>query len=1202
MLAELRVFTFLLSFCLGSHLLEIENASNFSQVSIPDLNFSASSNGEVGFLGDFDGFSFYHYVGQQNFTEIQDLSASSLNYYSEGVFIELCQASNFPNDSQINHIVPVGPDSFVLSGNGTMAGHALDKQILYNITTQQYRTLLANGISNINQIFVHGDGIYFGGDFEYSTDTSRGHSAVVWNISSETDCLLPFGGFGEGSEITSIVALDNGTLLFAGKFDTLDNPTYLKSPQAANSTNQTFYELSQQIPMQLAAWTSSDGSIQEDALRCPTGTGKTGWLVENQTTGRLNVAFPNVIYPKKIRIYNGVSDDERVSMFRLLSSPTDGIMNLTYLDPLSGSVRSCDASCPLLSSSVMQRAMSNGTDNMSRYWNSDVTLGWSSTYQEFAFVNQIPTEGLSFLALDSFGSSVSLSGVQLYASQYFVYANNTLNEIGCGDTSQQDSYSVLSSSSSWTNSESGTSYVSTDFDMSEVFPSVAFHPEIQIPGNYTIDLLTPGCLQDNSCLSRIQSNVSVYDSQNNTLLYTGLIYQNNDYDKIDTIFSGFLNSAPEVSLTAHASIQENGKSVFVAGCLLIDQIAVSSSVFDAKDICSLNGILKYDVNQRVNLGDSSIEQYATTNFENGSRFILSSYHDSLLLSAPSSGLELVNLSNSSLVTEKSLLSEGSVEDFFPFSDGVLISGSFDSNATNSSSFLYNGTLVPFESFRGELRQFSNITIDGAELFVLNNDILFNTTSQKMIENSAALSLSIFSSGSNENDDLVFFGRAMHNDFTTLNGAAFFNSENRVSSGFGADLNSKSIVYNALFVDQSRTAIAKYDKIAKTHIVEIADGDENSITVPETFSAPITCMSYNHNMSTLAIGLGSGANASQFTLYNTSSNKLVTTYTLDVEASVSSFVFLERNFSILVAGGFSISSTNCIGLCLFDMAKQEWSPFFNNSIKGMLSDMKVSNQSELIISGNFAFHNHSSINLARLSPETSHVEVLRQGLSTLNGFAFMEDEREGLFTFDNSSLAFISNNTTKSISLPDLSTDPVIEGIRVYPLLEKSTSSPAAQGLVLTGRFAHPMYGNLSAMIFDFKQWYPYFSTVTTEPVLGSKEQRLFANKDESGFHNYQYILPSTSTSNSTMPSSSNGPSAPSSGSALSKKRNKVDRGFVVLIGLALALGTIALLGILGLLFAILIQAVTNKDNNLSPRLSEGEMIDTVPPEKLMKFL
>lgn len=93
--------------------------------------------------------------------------------------------------------------------------------------------------------------------------------------------------------------------------------------------------------------------------------------------------------PTSIRLYNLDDSNNGLSLFRVLSFPSNSIMNLTYVNQSSNSVVYCDAWCPLPHYSEQE-------------------------YVDFTFVNVVGTNTIQIEMLDSYGSYAGLSGIELF--------------------------------------------------------------------------------------------------------------------------------------------------------------------------------------------------------------------------------------------------------------------------------------------------------------------------------------------------------------------------------------------------------------------------------------------------------------------------------------------------------------------------------------------------------------------------------------------------------------------------------------------------------------------------------------------------------------------------------------------------------------------------------------------------------------------
>lgn len=110
--------------------------------------------------------------------------------------------------------------------------------------------------------------------------------------------------------------------------------------------------------------------------------------------------------PTKLRVYNTVGDERGTKTFRLTARPLNGIMNLTYTDPVTGEDIYCDARCPLAHNS-------------------------SLPYQDFRFVNVVGMNGFQIDISDWYGSGAGLAGLELFQDKIFAYAVDDFNEPSC---------------------------------------------------------------------------------------------------------------------------------------------------------------------------------------------------------------------------------------------------------------------------------------------------------------------------------------------------------------------------------------------------------------------------------------------------------------------------------------------------------------------------------------------------------------------------------------------------------------------------------------------------------------------------------------------------------------------------------------------------------------------------------------------------
>jgi len=119
-------------------------------------------------------------------------------------------------------------------------------------------------------------------------------------------------------------------------------------------------------------------------------------------------------------------------------------------------------------------------------------------------------------------------------------------------------------------------------------PSVVFLPDIKQSGNYSVNIYTPGCVQDGSCSTRGRANVTgVMASGSSNAGFTADISQTNNFDKYDQIYFGYIEagtSSFRPSVTLSPSAGENIPNLSVVaqrvGFTLISSTGGLNSLFE----------------------------------------------------------------------------------------------------------------------------------------------------------------------------------------------------------------------------------------------------------------------------------------------------------------------------------------------------------------------------------------------------------------------------------------------------------------------------------------------------------------------------------------------------------------------------------------------------------------------------------------------
>jgi len=494
-------------------------AINFTPVS---TNVDLSALGSVGIAGDFTGVSLYQYEEQSERPFSANGSQSLVARLPNGVF-----ASVVDTDASImamcSYVLNNGSMSgVVLGGNFTSLGGMQSTAIaLFNPNTSQITPL--SGLSGqVNAVLCDSgrNQVFVGGNFKGSTSTN----AIAWTSGSGWT-NLPFSGF--NGPVTSITKAPNGHIIFGGRFTGLGNasiPTTQRDGQVINLSSATVTSGSS---------TSTAGFGDPKNIVCKTdgkdGAGNT-WLLQDNTPGFWQASFDYGFQPTKIRLRNTHQGGRGTRTWRFTALPINGIMNFTYIDPASGQNRSCTNQCPLSDDSKVQ-------------------------FQDFFFVNVIGMNSFRVDVSDWYGAGGGLNGIELFSNDIFAYAVNRFNEPSC---SGSPTISSSTSTGPWQESpslQSQSKYLTAQLSppVTSSSASVVFTPDIREAGNYSVNMYTPGCMQDGTCASRGQVTVTM-NMVSGRAPTTVQLFQTNNFDKYDQIYFGAIDASsgsfrPSVTMT-----------------------------------------------------------------------------------------------------------------------------------------------------------------------------------------------------------------------------------------------------------------------------------------------------------------------------------------------------------------------------------------------------------------------------------------------------------------------------------------------------------------------------------------------------------------------------------------------------------------------------------------------------------------------------
>lgn len=545
----------------------------FNITAAPSANLDFSQLGSIGIAGDFNGISLYQFQEQI----AQPLSTNGSEYLltqlPNGVLAPIA-ATDASILAMCSLTLKDGAEGVVLGGNFTsMDGIKSTAIAIYNTNTTAFTPL--EGLEGEVNALLCDDAkgiVYVGGNLKGGNSTN----AIAWKVDGNWT-NLPFAGF--NAPVSSITKAANGHVIFGGSFTGLGNVT-APNKLDGQAINLSTANISADNTASTKGFDDPKNVICSDGSD---GSGKT-WLLQDEVPGSWEATFEFGFEPTKLRLWNTHQDGRGTKTFRFIALPLDGIMNFTYIDPATGKNSSCTSQCPLSNDPKVQ-------------------------FQDFHFVNRIGMSAFQIDISDWYGKGAGLNTVQLFEDNMFSYAINSFNEPACNITFP----SSASTTGPWKQSpslQSDSKYLTAQLSspISSKSASVVFVPNIIESGNYSVNMYTPGCIPDGSCLTRGRVNITgIMSSGTIESNFTTSIYQTNNFDKYDQIYFGYIERTTDafqskVTLTPLDG-QDLSEMTFVAqkvGFTLLNSTG------------NLNGLFDFDPSQaKVNttsLDDSPVNQ------------------------------------------------------------------------------------------------------------------------------------------------------------------------------------------------------------------------------------------------------------------------------------------------------------------------------------------------------------------------------------------------------------------------------------------------------------------------------------------------------------------------------------------------------------------------------------------------------------------
>ncbi|PRT56710.1 Bud site selection protein RAX2 [Wickerhamiella sorbophila] len=1106
---------------------------NPKPISQPEINIT--SLGELGVFGNFDTLTHIIYEGQGSVLDPPIVNDQILSQQNKTTFL----ASSLV-DGTIQASCQVDSNTIVMAGNFSQILNQSAHGIA-GLDLSTGRLIPMDGIDfngNVNVLFCNGSTVFVGGDFEYS-----GSSAVaLWDVLNNKWLPAPWGGFTEGSVVNAITQFHDN-LVFGGKL------TGINANFTANNT-RTEQAQQQLVPYSQASVTSSNGVAGQDdnSILCLNGA---GWnALGNNAVATLNIDFGLTILPVRMRLQN-LAGESGTKVFRLITHPTNGIMNLTWTDT-NGTNRYCDAQCPLPASS-------------------------ESLFTDFTFVNEVSTTSAELVLLDSYGDHAGLTSVQFYQQDYFISPNNEWNlPLSCQEAQNT---AEVDSSGSWTVSNQTTgdymvSYISESSQLQNA--KLAIHPNVDIEAKYLVRFYTPGCAESQDCSLRGQVNVTTYPGHGEPKSVQ--LYQTNEQLKYDVVYEGLLSpdAFVEVGMVDGQEVPLN----FVAGQLVLEfqEGASSVKIGNLFEYSQKNFTVSAQNSSFIPVGATLLNTLGTTLGSNSTVDALAFTNDTLYI-----GGRIFNSSLSGLLAASS--------------DSVQ---SIDVSVPVKSLTVLNETVIASSD--------ATYKLDGTELIQIYSDparvvpFELNDTSYWAFSSQSDLELYNPQTNDSYNGDLSIQGHLSAN--FEINGVNFYLGSlqilNKAQGGATLDTNfnptrlpynlneGTGIIRAAAYLNESFTAVVGDFTANTTHgaarnVMLVSNSESFPLASNDLPNGKYLSVACNNSLLALAgsfNGVIDDHPVNGFALYNYSESTFVGISSgLDGAVQVNNVLFRPNTAQAIVVGEFNgTSDVPCGSICLYDANKDKWSAAANNSFTRGVVQAELIDQDNLLVAlddgglSKVSLHNGSVTNIPSVN-----VTGFTLSLNSTIVYAYGPQNACGV--------SFWSMSRWTDLPTPFASPSR-ITSLSILPTVSNNSSSPlgANEVLVVFGSLNFPGYGQISAATFDGEDWSPLFKTTT----LGSHSNVVIRSVAEHA----RKISPIEYHSNPSNPSSSSKPTEHPK-----DERNYMSRGRIVGISCAIAIGCVSLLIVLGLIFSW-VTSYNARRQYSAMRVSEKDMVDAYTPEPL----
>lgn len=943
------------------------------------------------------------------------------------------------------------------------------------------------------------------------------------------------------------------------------------------------------IPLRTANITVQGGEPSSDeygdpsVVICPgqQSDSNTTWLLQDSTAGSWTAQLDFEIYPRTLRLYNSRIADHATQTFRMVAWPLGGIMNLTYSS--GGENVSCTAECPL----------SN-----------------TESFQDFDLVNYVGMTGFTIYISAWYGDGGGLAGIELFDDQVNTYAVDAFNSPCVRTNTSAYSTHVGGPWSRVSDSESGAPYLSANLSGSALLDSsVTFYPEVKDSGNYSVLLFTPGCVADGTCSERGAVTVSTYYASDREPSNV-TIYESNYYYKYDTVYEGEVlvedGFRPYVVLAPTSG--QSGVLTVVAQQVQFNLV----SVLDTEQT-NYHGLYEYG-------GTSTLKNVSSKLSSDAKVSALAAVGDNTLLAGDfvwsSSGSKHNNVlvldENHSVVNNTAGGLNGAVMAAQAISEtAVVLGGRFNQTKSGNTELkhLARFSSTGFDSLEGG--------VDGTvtELAVWNTS---NSTTSSLLAVTGDFSTCLFSNGSGIACDgfglwdeeagtwqtleqlpfyysgsvqqtatgsKVFAGTLNATQELSVQGALTFAGSEPES--YGLTLGSSAEVNAAVLVNGTTSSVilgGHFTLHDGSHNLVMADNGSQGNFSNSKNSTILALMTHGRQLYAGGmITVDDAPDVSGLVLYELENHKMASVqpaglYAEDGASPAAVQVILgnQEGNAVYVGGNFSLAgSLSCPGLCVYTVALSQWSAPAPAVTNGTVNSMIWQSSDTLLLGGKMTI-NSSDAYVA--SYDTSKREwstvidslpgpVLTVTMTNTSNDIFVagQSERDAPFIYkwDGDELTDLLGSG--NLSAGSLLTDMYF--VQRSSSRDSSSVLPDSYDLLVTGRIKLASHKDTTfvAAVLDGDTWTPFLTASSRDPNMATRITSIQTNAK-----------------------------------ATFRTEHHLARGYVVLIGLALALAITFLMVAIGYVVHRIRRRLEGYES--VPAYFKGNEFEKFPPQQVVAEL